>query len=514
MVMILFFTSVFASAIKIKSNENPLIMKTIVGNDAEIPIWGVGNFWKYYIKFSGYNGSGEPKFDIEIDSIEFQVVDDSSDVYNLSIGDINGNGSLSIISGNFEINVTGFIHVNKSNMKIEGCENIHLDGVVKNKRGKVIANIDVYFYYIDLEPFYLPYVFPINVDDKWIFNTTVINADIHIEEPAIIKNIFGSDLYYYIESLGYIGGCEGKEIIEINQNKYQTLKIDGNKTDFWYSFEAGNIVRAKNTGNKRLYLWDISNWYIVIDQFELKLLSTNYGVSNKDKPSIPNKPRGETNGVTNVSYSYSTSATDTEDYFIKYGWDWNGDMTVDYWTDFVESGKDVSESHKYSRNGTYRLRVKAMDFRGEESDWSESLIVEIIKNYPPIKPTIKGPSEGVTRREYTFIGRSTDPDENQIYYLFDWGDGSQSQWLGPKNSGENITKNNSWSSKGDYAVKVKAKDEYGAESVWSDPVSISLPRSRHFSSFFINIINSLKHKFSSFKTDNKRYIGPIFDFRR
>jgi hypothetical protein len=65
-----------------------------------------------------------------------------------------------------------------------------------------------------------------------------------------------------------------------------------------------------------------------------------------------------------------------------------------------------------------------------------------------------------------------DPDGDDILYMFDWGDGTNSGWLGPYASGITITASHKWTSSGIYLVKVKAKDIYGSESGWSDSLTV------------------------------------------
>lgn len=90
-------------------------------------------------------------------------------------------------------------------------------------------------------------------------------------------------------------------------------------------------------------------------------------------------------------------------------------------------------------------------------------------NSPPTTPTIQGPHYGKINVEYTFtIGPITDPEEDQIYVLWEWGDGSQSSWVGPFASGQVISATHSWSAPGAYGIRVKAKDTYGTQSIWSD----------------------------------------------
>ncbi len=96
-------------------------------------------------------------------------------------------------------------------------------------------------------------------------------------------------------------------------------------------------------------------------------------------------------------------------------------------------------------------------------------------NAPPVKPTPpSGPSEGITNVDYTFTTSTTEPEGEQIYYKFNWGDNTTSNWIGPYSSGETISTTNQWPEKGVYEVRVKARDENGGESAWSDPHQINI----------------------------------------
>ena len=97
-----------------------------------------------------------------------------------------------------------------------------------------------------------------------------------------------------------------------------------------------------------------------------------------------------------------------------------------------------------------------------------------------------GPTKGKPGEKQTFTAKAVDPEGDQIYYSFDWGDGTLSSWMGPFSSDEAITVNWSWSEKGSYAVRVKAKDVYGHESVWSDPLVVQMPRNALFS-WYVNL---------------------------
>jgi hypothetical protein len=102
-------------------------------------------------------------------------------------------------------------------------------------------------------------------------------------------------------------------------------------------------------------------------------------------------------------------------------------------------------------------------------------VTVLTNNLPPNPPTITGPHYGKINMEYTFtIGPITDPDGNQLYCLWSWGDGNISDWLGPFNSEATIGVSHMWREPGNYTIKVKLKDSNGAESNWSEPFTIEI----------------------------------------
>jgi len=96
-------------------------------------------------------------------------------------------------------------------------------------------------------------------------------------------------------------------------------------------------------------------------------------------------------------------------------------------------------------------------------------------NEPPLTPPAPdGPDDGTTGVEYTFTTSTDDPELDQVYYWFDWDDGTNSGWVGPYNSGETGNASHAWDDAGDYEVTVKAKDTNDGESDWSPAHTISI----------------------------------------
>jgi hypothetical protein len=95
------------------------------------------------------------------------------------------------------------------------------------------------------------------------------------------------------------------------------------------------------------------------------------------------------------------------------------------------------------------------------------------ESQPPVKPsTPSGPTAGKVGTEYTYTTSTTDPETDKISYMFDWGDGTLSGWVGPLNSGSTATAKKTWTTKGTFRIKTIAKDTHGKYSEWSDSLTV------------------------------------------
>lgn len=157
-----------------------------------------------------------------------------------------------------------------------------------------------------------------------------------------------------------------------------------------------------------------------------------------------------------------------------------------YW-DFGdgETSDEQNPIHTYSDAGNYFVTLIVTDIHNKEAiDETEAFIEEGI-NLPPITPVIEGPSNGKIGKEYTYcIPSAVDPNEDDIYVFWDWGDGTNSDWTGPYASGEKICDKHIWNEAGGYTIKAMLKDEDGAESDWGYlEVNIPISRAIHTSFF-------------------------------
>jgi hypothetical protein len=166
---------------------------------------------------------------------------------------------------------------------------------------------------------------------------------------------------------------------------------------------------------------------------------------------------------------------------------WNNPMSgssqsLDYFftTCCTSYNYTLGQAHQYALHQMYTNNL--WDYmRYEMFEWGsifgnpDLTMGPVTTSEPPSTPqTPVGPTHGTRNIEYQYTTSSIDPNGDQIYYLFNWGDGTSSTWLGPYTSGMPITGTHAWTTIGTYEVKVKAKDINGATSGWSAPLIVSI----------------------------------------
>ncbi len=108
------------------------------------------------------------------------------------------------------------------------------------------------------------------------------------------------------------------------------------------------------------------------------------------------------------------------------------------------------------------------DSKGGSSQLSDALAVTIaFANQLPLKPAKpQGTAVGISQKPYNYTTFAGDPDGDDVFYTFDWGDANTSHTT-LVNSGTKVQMQHTWSLAGTYPVRVMATDGNGAESPWS-----------------------------------------------
>jgi len=117
---------------------------------------------------------------------------------------------------------------------------------------------------------------------------------------------------------------------------------------------------------------------------------------------------------------------------------------------------------------TYSWYAVAEDYPYHNTTQSDTwnFTTGIENNNPPTVPTINGPTSGSPHQKYYYTFISTDPDDHDVYYEIDWGDG-KFDTIGPYTS--NVLKNtyHTWDDSGNFTIKARTKDVYGEYSDWA-----------------------------------------------
>ncbi len=162
-----------------------------------------------------------------------------------------------------------------------------------------------------------------------------------------------------------------------------------------------------------------------------------------------------------------TASIDLEGKIVSYLWDF-GDGTTK---------TEVTPTHAYLQRGIYAVTLTVMDNQSHTNTQATFAYIDT-ENQPPMKPILTGKEVGKNGTSYKYTFSSTDPDGDNLYYFFNWGDtywdGGAVGWIGPYQSGQEITLEKTWAEKGNYTIRVKASDQYHAKSDWGT-LTVSMP---------------------------------------
>ena len=75
---------------------------------------------------------------------------------------------------------------------------------------------------------------------------------------------------------------------------------------------------------------------------------------------------------------------------------------------------------------------------------------------------------------YSYSASSYDVDNDTIRFLFDWGDGSFSNWTEFVSANTSVTASHKWNSNSSYNIRVLAQDQHGLNSSWSTALTVTV----------------------------------------
>ncbi|MFE3846080.1 C25 family cysteine peptidase, partial [Thermoplasmatota archaeon] len=175
-------------------------------------------------------------------------------------------------------------------------------------------------------------------------------------------------------------------------------------------------------------------------------------------------------------------------------------ITIKMFEAYKDGAITFGEMWANSLNNYISPGMDATDYKTIEEwqafgDPTLSIAAQSLQPEKPNPP--EGPTSANIKEEHTYTAITTDPDGDQIFYLFDWGDGEFSGWVGPYDSNQIGDASHIWTDRGDYEIRVKAKDDHGVQSEWSDPLPISMPKIKIFyNNIFLNLLEKFPKIFS------------------
>ena len=323
------------------------------------------------------------------------------------------------------------------------------------------------------------------VTDEIYYNASQLQNDMAERQPI---------------KFAFIGSCEG-----LRETGPGTLSYEFRKGEMNNTVTVGYFGMADCPGWSVSLEWqdymfqEMDNGLTMKESFDLasaeyptiadcvRFVGDENLIVGNNPPCPPEKPIGSSFNPPNEMLYFNTTTFDPEGDSIYYLFDWN-DGTDSGWLGPYNYGEYVVASHIWNNNGKYYVKVKAKDENNIESGYSDSLDVTITN--PPTKPeTPTGPTSGKPGTEYTFATSTTDPDGDAISYMWDWGDGNFSDWIDTNEAAY------TWEQEAKFNISVKAKDIYGAESDWSDPLSFSTPKNKAINTPFLRFLENHPHMF-------------------
>jgi PKD repeat protein len=137
----------------------------------------------------------------------------------------------------------------------------------------------------------------------------------------------------------------------------------------------------------------------------------------------------------------------------------------------------VTVTHSYVNKGIYPVTLTVTDNASNTDNQTAWAYIDT-ENHPPETPTLTGRQSGKNGTTYSYTFSTTDPDGDDVYYYLNWGDdywfGGAVGWIGPYKSDQSIALEKTWAEKGNYTIRVKAKDRYDAKSDWTT-LTVTMP---------------------------------------
>lgn len=303
-------------------------------------------------------------------------------------------------------------------------------------------------------------------------------AGTYVVTLAVLSSAYEMDTdstYAYIYEHNYApvadadGPYYGDVGIPISFDGCNSYDIDGTIVSYSWNFGDGHYGSGPTPSHAYLAAGTYVVTLTVTDDDGATDSDTTYAYIGANQCPIADAGGPYTANVGDAITFDASASYDPDGYIIGYRWDWTNDGTWD--TAWMST---PYATHSYSSTGTFTVKLEVKDNDGATDTDLTTVTIPGGNQAPAVPQRPSGPTVGYVWYSYTYTTYTTDPEGDQIRYCFDWGDGTTS-WTIFYNSGEVASAFHTWSYQGSYSVRVKAEDEHGAQSDWSEPLPITMP---------------------------------------
>ncbi len=136
-----------------------------------------------------------------------------------------------------------------------------------------------------------------------------------------------------------------------------------------------------------------------------------------------------------------------------------------YWSDY--SGTDFFSGPNQTEKGSDGIGDSPYEIRNDSlwlpPRYDSYPLMEPVGTIdfplPPTRPMISGLTHAKQNQQLQFNISSIDPNHDPVIYKIDWGDGTETQRMGPFESGAVVVVSHSWGDQGIYDIKVQVKQD-------------------------------------------------------
>jgi len=294
-------------------------------------------------------------------------------------------------------------------------------------------------------------------------------------------------------NLSWLGGDPDNDTVYYDVyfgDTFPPMKVSANQTETYFN--------DTNLNFDTLYHWKIVAW----DRFGFKTVGPNWTFRTEDNyapntPDNPIPPDGEEKAPVSINLSWEGGDPNLGDlvwyeiYLNENDPDPNYLTTIGpYPASKTDITYDLEEDLVLFE--TYNWKIIAKDKTGLTSP---SVVWEFTtgENDPPVV-SITGPQKVKENELAEFTFTITDEEEDNVWLYIDWGDGTNTTWMGPYSEYPiAINQEHSWTPRDTYTIQARVKDTFQPGE--GDSFAVTVPIIKTYNLILLNFLQKIIHRF-------------------